>query len=951
MILEDWQGALKLHAVPQQQQWSRSNDKDDDTAGNLVLTLDRNGSSNNNSVYFGAEARKHLPFRSYAETTSAMPRNTIPRPTYLGLGSGSQGGDGGSFWFFEDVSEDGAADRWRWEKDGVGSRAIWTVWLFGAPSPVIGSLRKLLEGYPALPPPLPPWVSHRPWHDGFVAVSVSATPEQDGEQLQTGASNAAAPGRRPLPMPPVSPSPLLPPAVQALREAAPKAAPPPTLASQPMLRGLSQSTGDSHPFTPVAASPLMASTTCNTPPLFVDGPHDLPRRKRPTVDRNDDRLEKVDQINASVGSAPRLSAIVPGQQSGSVSKEEDTASADDTAVLQQASHLPSFRDSLVAVDTETGAIVGVIAHNVHLSDGGDGGDDVSHTRDTSKASVTPRPSVLRPATTHIDEDARRDSSRRGSVLGIDTFAPPPVPDKDAARDSLAISASDADNFLSAKEDQTSGDDDTDVENEHHDHLVTALRLGVLETHRPDLLRDAADDEDDDGAASDASGSTVGGPAMKLWRKARGGKEGEKKRAAKKAAKALLSHQDRKRRGGDELHTSESSVRTSRAETAREGDDEGGSDGSDGTEDGDDERASVQVPAPAIAPSPRPISSASLSTLPPEEASSSPESAQDRLLRLHGHPTRADMNTSQMVATEDAIWREAFDGGHLPLDGAYTHLAARRGQQQEEGADKEEDEHEEEQDLSLDPASRDAPELGQVQASSPLYLQGGTVLIEFLSGSSRITASIIKRGVVGDDDESAARQHEANEAAVAAPASGIASLIPALPSHILNFFLGGGGSSGGKESTSNAANDDAAQQQPSSLLASWATATSSAVTSPLFSLFGWWSGSGINADSKTVDTISTPASDDEWEAAIPAFDPNSLASTPRPIYRRKRPSPSAENGFRVREDKARKDDVNRYSIIHFDGQGVGRRAFVGGDGGCVGVGEGGGFMTPFGAGLF
>jgi hypothetical protein len=51
--------------------------------------------------------------------------------------------DGGSFWFFEDVGEEGAFDRYRWEKDGVGRRAIWTVWLISTPAPIVLHVQNL----------------------------------------------------------------------------------------------------------------------------------------------------------------------------------------------------------------------------------------------------------------------------------------------------------------------------------------------------------------------------------------------------------------------------------------------------------------------------------------------------------------------------------------------------------------------------------------------------------------------------------------------------------------------------------------------------------------------------------------------------------------------------------------------------------------------------------------
>lgn len=76
-----------------------------------------------------AAARTHvLPFRAI-HTRSSSSQAATPRTTYDGLGAGLHGTEGGSFWFFEHVDEEGAADRARWEHQGVGRRAIWTVWL------------------------------------------------------------------------------------------------------------------------------------------------------------------------------------------------------------------------------------------------------------------------------------------------------------------------------------------------------------------------------------------------------------------------------------------------------------------------------------------------------------------------------------------------------------------------------------------------------------------------------------------------------------------------------------------------------------------------------------------------------------------------------------------------------------------------------------------------------
>lgn len=92
--------------------------------------------------------------------------------------------------------------------------------------------------------------------------------------------------------------------------------------------------------------------------------------------------------------------------------------------------------------------------------------------------------------------------------------------------------------------------------------------------------------------------------------------------------------------------------------------------------------------------------------------------------------------------------------------------------------------------------------------------------------------------------------------------------------------------------------------------------------------------------------------DEWEWRVPAFDDTGLHNTPRPVYRRKRPVPSLYGGFQVRQQGDHEDAVaeqedgsqitsaepmqgyetiqrvpSRYSIVHFDHEGVGRHALL------------------------
>lgn len=119
VILFDISGPLSLNSVPDA--LSPQN------TSHLVLSMTPNLQSAPENTNHGAARTHVLHFRSINTNHS----NLQVRPTYPGLGVGKNGQDGGSFWFFEDVSEEGARDRLEWESRGVGKSAVWTVWLIG----------------------------------------------------------------------------------------------------------------------------------------------------------------------------------------------------------------------------------------------------------------------------------------------------------------------------------------------------------------------------------------------------------------------------------------------------------------------------------------------------------------------------------------------------------------------------------------------------------------------------------------------------------------------------------------------------------------------------------------------------------------------------------------------------------------------------------------------------
>jgi peroxiredoxin len=215
---------------------------------------------------------------------------------------------------------------------------------------------------------------------------------------------------------------------------------------------------------------------------------------------------------------------------------------------RQRSELPChWRNSLVAIDSESGEFIGVLAQGVVLSKTND--ESTSSDGDDPDEAITPNDEGrldYRAAYIYNDTDLR-PPSRAASVLGEGTFAPPPVPDKpdhlrqdhtreeEEQRGPPCMASSDS-LFRSR------GEPEAEAEGEVVDGRVR-VHVHHVETHRPDLLRDRSvqqggDEEEEEECASEASGSTSGGPAVRLWRKARGGKAAEVKRKAKKAAKKL-----------------------------------------------------------------------------------------------------------------------------------------------------------------------------------------------------------------------------------------------------------------------------------------------------------------------------------------------------------------------------------------------------------------------------
>ena len=538
-----------------------------------------------------------------------------------------------------------------------------------------------------------------------------------------------------------------------------------------------------------------------------------------------------------------------------------------------------WRNSLVVVDDETGTVIGVVAEGVVLSnseetreDGQD--DDDDDDDDEPQEARTPTadgPLVYNAAHTYDDPDVR-PASRVGSVLGEETFAPPPVPDKpghlrvgkanaddgDTIRSSIASAP-----FFSAREDESGLEEDDIVDGKVKVYVQHA------EAHRPDLLRDRRDDDDDDddGEQSDASGSTVGGPAVQLWRKARGGKQGEAKRRAKKEARRLRQEEEERQRQQalrvpKIREPSEQSVRTSRAETALEGDDEM-----------EDERLSSTPP-----PSPQGVS-ALLST----QADSSETGAHNGIeLRPRGWQSGTKKSAMSRHLQGNSVLIEFLAGSRI---GASVIQSATPFVPDERPA-----------------ATLEGPDVFTPTRIAAIPHTGAMAYIPVLPSHLLWFFGLDVPNDASETNSLAKDVSPGDAAGVLGPV--------AVMGEDLMLMARGMAAQGAHLAWSS--------------LAGWGSSARSWLDSGL-SLLSYW---GPEAEPNVLQVEQGDADADEWEWAVPAFDSTTLENTPRPIYRRKKLVPSLEGNFSARSPcDGDSDRSDRYSIVHFDHMGIARRAFT------------------------
>ncbi|KAK0547070.1 hypothetical protein OC846_003657 [Tilletia horrida] len=1010
-----------------------------------------------------------LPFRTFNPTTvsgSGIHDAEPPRHTYIGFGAGNHGLDGPSLWFKEHITEEGAWDR----KSRNQPAAIWTLYLMGAPTPLVTHLQGVLSGWPRNMPKLPHWLSDPalygwPWKDQFIQMPLLLPLPLPQAQAQAQALPGVTAAPRPLPTPPIDSTPVKPnarPGIPAkpleLRSAAPAAIlTPPAEESRelsniapiaavvaaavvteqestpaPKRRSISPSASPGSKSSSPASSdksgrPAVQSSGRGVPRNEV-GPEAAPARKK---------IELLPSLPPSV--------ILPNLEHNAwaAPADEKEGPKDDESNTDEA--FPAeYRHSLVAVDNETGQVLGILASNIVLdaqnwddasSSKGEHGDDLP-TPTVSRMKAAAAPKALppkpqeephRPFTAYRDPDEFSPYGpsndvdkieRPPSRLAEHTFAPPPIPRKDglagSARDSMASAV-----FFSAAEELESGaEEETDAE-EHaapgtdtdgsrpHSPLAgdggktAQIQLGAhpatraVETYQEGLLRDADADAEDEGAESDRSGSTVGGFLTRPFRK--------KKKAKKRASSAAAAEQKRSTIVGTAMEEDADLVLNSIAP-----EDEGESD-------------AVELSTESIS---------SLSVL---------RGANGDV--LPNHLPRTQLRTSALLDAEHQVWTDAISQNEIPATAAYTHLAAipvsSKTATEEPESQNAQAANKGGEDSAVESSAVESPtRAAAIAAVAGEYIQGGTVLLKFLQGT--ISASMINPAQVADlvrqgaSSVQAAVGVDSPAGAGAASSSesredlrtGAMSYIPVLPVHLL-YYMGivterppassapdlPSAAKGALDSVARAAGVgfgvgrlwktlvDSAMSGSyqatvatfSSLVPSSASGSSTTSSSTLESLgeagksglttcWNWVSSAAVASVHMTSDALASVGAvvhsaasplvvssdldrtarardedededdDDEWEVTIPDFDPNSLGSTPRPIYRRKVKSvvPSASNGFGVAGQSQvlrssaggassgstlKRGDVDwkRVSIVHFDGQGVSRRAVMAGAG--------------------
>ncbi|CAD6909480.1 unnamed protein product [Tilletia controversa] len=1000
-----------------------------------------------------------LPFRTFNPGTvggSGIHDAEPPRPTYASFGAGEHGLEGPSIWFKEHVTEEGA-----WARKSLGQpAAIWTLYLVGAPSPLATHLQDVLAGWPReMPPALPRWLTDPamygwPWKDQFIQMPLPIALAQPVP--------VAVSAPRPLPTPPMDNStsaarsvpnarpsiPIKPSKLRSTTVAAQMEPPltPPVEETQTLQNVVSETETVSES---ASAEPEPKKKTSSPPippkilrqsvqssgrgiPRSVDAPlvPSRPIELLPSLPHS--TILPSAQYNVEHNAWAEESQAVPAAE-----EKRDLASPARDVEPEPASFPDPYRHSLVAVDNETGEVLGILASNIILSTEQEDEADTTVTKtkddDVEDDAATPHasrfveskalppakvePEPLRAFTAYRDPDIYSPyapstdpdkAARPPSTLGVHTFAPPPLPDKaddeagwagTGARDSMASAA-----FFSAAEELDSGTDGS----EGHagtDAGAPGFKLGSdpvlkeVEGYREGLLVDEVAEEDE-GAETDRSGRTVGGLLKRAFKKKN--KKGSKKDEKVKEEVAVEELKEQATEQADKGLAAELSQQPA-------------------------EEVTQSHPLSANASqSPTALTSSGSMTLEAQEIEASntlpvlrPKTDPNRLAN---HLPRALLRTSALIDVEHQVWADALAQNEIPASAPYTHLAAKATAADEDWTGGSRDEVAVTKaggsNSPVDPdeaVNASSSRAAVVAAAAGEYIQGGTVLLKFLQGT--ITASMVNpaqlaRYMGGGPTEHAEEPASRTPDAQARPAAaeepedlrtGAMAYIPVLPVHLL-YYMGivtekpaasesslPSAAKGALDSVARAAGvgfgvgrlwntfiESAVGQSSSNATTALSSMTPANVSLDMLGMsrsgvatcWNWVSSAASGALQSVGTAVSTATSaplvrsssrdlavarngnphldyddDDDWEVTIPDFDPNSLGSTPRPIYRRKAKSilPSSTTGFGLADQQRPAKNSNgnningnsidwkRVSIVHFDAKGVGRRAVMGGDG--------------------
>ncbi|CEH12272.1 hypothetical protein CBOM_00272 [Ceraceosorus bombacis] len=965
-ILKDVSGALQICAVPDPARgpaWET-----------LLILLDPELEAGSGTQ--GQQERMILPWKLIDRASERQG----DRELFEGLGAGTHGRDGGSLWFHLDplglggqgiiceIWLIGPQITWPWRDNYLSVRPMQPPQdpLFASASTMVESAAKpddssastqaeLLANASSSPRPLANITNVNTTVDTTVGLEVADSQLKTAEDLQTKSTPTIGRIRPTLPPKPDSlkSPPLSPTTPSSVRSAALRSLDakedPSAMADRPNTetdqRQLSEASSESSESRhDVQRKESIDLTTCERPSQaqLVDVPS--PAVSRSTQSQTaDDSIEQLAAVEPPLES--RMTLPHESESQGAITPAEDARPASvlknlprrrprppgsagaSAATVEQAAVRADYRNSLVAIDNETGTIIGVLARDVYL------GQDALPDSLAGSALPQQEGKAIRPASKYVDEG--RVESRPPSVLREETFAPPPVPTKE-------------------------------------DWSQDAQRV-----------RDGEQNEED--YESDASGSTIGGPAMRVWRKARGlpRAEGRRKRreaseASDRTSKAVTAISGYEGDADVELHEEAEQDLDVELEAL----------------DGDTEQGEpTPMPSRFSEPTRRPLSRLdplSAPSIPKFDAQEEPEeSTQDvseqvhliapesgtvklqrKQLALHGHLPRALMRTEKVWEVEDEVWKDALETGSLPVQGHYTHLAAHGTS----------DASEEQQ------ATREVAAMSSAGAMEGV-LQGGTVLIQFLAGS-KVGASLVSHVPgAGLSDVTNMLQLPSDEEAPLR--KGAMAYIPVLPKHFL-WWLGitPDDASTARNKSINKPNALRDETSPSvqelsrtlyrtgTLDEGLARTLLNGVTDGMYSAWegvskgaGWvlgstfgWSSSSSHPSSSASAADRNPlgpirifgsteqcseseqeqeeldlradedAKEEEYEWAVPDFDPLSLEGTPRPVYRRKKAMPSPFGGFGIRESddsqqQQPRSNKDKFTVLHFDSNGFGRRTIV------------------------